>query len=76
LLRHLEVSIDTYVEKMARDPVEVAKAVVRALDAKRPRFRYAVGPTAKFEHFARGKLPSTLMRKIFSRFFGLNKVRW
>jgi hypothetical protein len=76
LLRHLEVTIDAYVEKTGRDPVEVAKAVAKALDAKHPRFRYAVGPTAKFEHFARGKLPSTLMRKIFSRFFGLNKVRW
>jgi NAD(P)-dependent dehydrogenase (short-subunit alcohol dehydrogenase family) len=76
LLRHLEVTIDAYVKKTARDPVEVAKAVAKALDAKRPRFRYAVGPTAKFEHFARGKLPSIVMRKMFSRFFGLNKVRW
>jgi NAD(P)-dependent dehydrogenase (short-subunit alcohol dehydrogenase family) len=76
LLRHLEVTIDAYVEKTARDPVEVAKVVAKALDTKRPRFRYAVGPTAKFEHFARGKLPSTTVRKIFGRFFGLNKVRW
>jgi len=76
LLRHLEVAVDTYVEKTARDPVEVAKAVAKVLDAPHPRFRTAVGPTAKFEHFARGKLPSTLMRKIFSRFFQLNKVRW
>jgi NAD(P)-dependent dehydrogenase (short-subunit alcohol dehydrogenase family) len=76
LLRHLERTIDAYVEKTARDPVEVAKIVSKVLDTKHPRFRYAVGPTAKFEHFARGKLPSTLMRKIFSRFFGLNKVRW
>jgi NAD(P)-dependent dehydrogenase (short-subunit alcohol dehydrogenase family) len=76
LLRHLEVTIDAYVEKTGRDPGEVAKIVTKALNAKRPRFRYAVGPTAKFEHFARGKLPSTLMRKIFSGFFRLNKVRW
>jgi NAD(P)-dependent dehydrogenase (short-subunit alcohol dehydrogenase family) len=76
LLRHLEVTIDTYVAKTARDPREVAKAIAQALDAPRPRFRTAVGPTAKFMHFARGKLPSRVVRKIFGRFFALNKVRW
>lgn len=76
LLRHLEVTIDTYVAKTARDPNEVAKAIAKALDAPRPRFRTAVGPTAKFMHFARGKLPSRVVRKIFGRFFALNKVRW
>lgn len=76
LLRHLEVTIDTYVAKTARDPIEVAKAIAKALDAPRPRFRTAVGPTARFMHFARGKLPSTVVRKIFGRFFALNKVRW
>jgi NAD(P)-dependent dehydrogenase (short-subunit alcohol dehydrogenase family) len=76
LLRHLEVTIDTYVAKTARDPGEVAKAIAQALDAPRPRFRTAVGPTAKFMHFARGKLPSRVVRKIFGRFFALNKVRW
>ena len=68
--------MEAHVAKAARDPVEVAKAVATALDAPRPRFRYAVGLTAKFMHFARGKLPSTLVRKIFSRFFALDKVRW
>ena len=76
LLRHLEVAVDTHVAKAARDPVEVARIVAEALDTPRPRFRYAVGPTAKFMHFARGKLPSTVVRKIFSRFFRLHKVRW
>jgi NAD(P)-dependent dehydrogenase (short-subunit alcohol dehydrogenase family) len=76
LLRHLEIFVDSYVEKTARDPVEVGKAVADALDARRPRFRNAVGPTAKFMHFARGKLPTTLMRKIFNRFFNLDEVRW
>ncbi|SFV28819.1 SDR family NAD(P)-dependent oxidoreductase [Hyphomicrobium facile] len=76
MLHHLEVVVDAHVAKAARDPVEVAKAVANALETKRPKFRYAVGPTAKFMHFARGKLPSTLVRKIFIRFFSLNKVRW
>ncbi|AGK58457.1 short chain dehydrogenase [Hyphomicrobium denitrificans 1NES1] len=76
LLRHLEVTIETYVAKLARDPVEVAKAIANALDAPRPRFRTAVGPAARFLHLARGKLPSRVVRKIFGRFFALNKVRW
>jgi NAD(P)-dependent dehydrogenase (short-subunit alcohol dehydrogenase family) len=76
LLRHLEVAVDAHVAKAARDPVEVAKVVATSLDAPRPRFRNPVGPTAKFMHFARGKLPSTVVRKIFGRFFGLSKVRW
>lgn len=76
LLRHLEVTIDAYVAKLARDPGEVAKAIANALDAPRPRFRTAVGPTAKFMHFARGKLPSRTVRKLFGRFFALQKVRW
>ena len=76
LLRHLEVTVDTYVAKSARDPIEVAKAIANALDAPRPRFRTAVGPTAKFMHLARGKLPSRTVRKIFGRFFALQKVRW
>lgn len=76
MLQHLEVAILAHVAKAARDPVEVAKAVADALESPRPKFRYPVGPTAKFMHFARGKLPSTVVRKIFSRFFSLNKVRW
>jgi len=76
LLRHLDVSSAAYVAKLARGPGEVAKAIANALDAPRPRFRTAVGPTAKFMHFARGKLPSRTVRKLFGRFFALQKVRW
>jgi NAD(P)-dependent dehydrogenase (short-subunit alcohol dehydrogenase family) len=76
LLRHLERAIDTYVERSARDPKEVAKAVADVLEAPRPKFRNAVGPSARFLHFARGKLPSSLIRRLFGRFFRTDKVRW
>jgi NAD(P)-dependent dehydrogenase (short-subunit alcohol dehydrogenase family) len=76
LLRHLEVAVDAYVRSTARDPQEVGRAVAAALEASRPNFRRAIGPTAKFTHFARGKIPASAMRKIFSRFFGLNRIRW
>lgn len=76
LLRHLEATVETQVLKTAGDPADVGKVVAKALEARRPRFRYAVGPTAKFNHFARGKLPSTLVRKLIGRFLSLNRVRW
>jgi hypothetical protein len=75
-LRQLDASIDTYVLKMAGDPVDVGRTVTSALATRRPRFRYAVGPTAKFNHFARGKLPSTLVRKLIGHYLGINRVRW
>ncbi len=76
LLRHLEATVETQVLKMAGDPADVGKVVATALEARRPRFRYAVGPTAKFNHFARGKLPSSVVRKIIGRFLALKRVRW
>jgi len=76
LLRHLEATVETHVRKIAGDPADVGKVVAKALAAPRPRFRYAVGPTAKFNHIARGKLPSTFVRKIIGRFLALNRVRW
>lgn len=76
LLRHLEVTVDALVAKTAGDPADVGRAVARALAARRPHFRYAVGATAKFNHFARGKLPSTMVRKMISHYLGLGRVRW
>lgn len=76
LLRHLEAAVETQIRKTARDPAEVGRVVAKALETPRPRFRYAVGPTARFNHFARGKLPSTVIRKIIRRFLSLDRVRW
>jgi NAD(P)-dependent dehydrogenase (short-subunit alcohol dehydrogenase family) len=76
LLRHLNVTVDALVKTSAGDPKDVGIAVVKALSAQRPRFRYPVGPTAKFNHFARGKLPIWLVRKLIGRYLGLGQVRW
>ena len=67
LLLHLNEVVDEHVEKTARDPQEVAKAIATALEAKNPRFRYAVGPIAKVSHFMRGKVPARVWRGIVSR---------
>ncbi len=76
LVRHLDATVDALVAQTAGDPVDVGKAVAKALEARRPRFRYAVGPTAKFNHFARGKLPATVIRKLIGRYLGLSQLRW
>lgn len=66
---------EEHTEQTARDPIEVARVIAKALDAKRPRFRYPVGPLAKITHAARGKIPSRVMRRGVSRLLGLNRIR-
>jgi NAD(P)-dependent dehydrogenase (short-subunit alcohol dehydrogenase family) len=62
---------DAHAARSARDPREVALVIADALEARRPRFRYPVGPFARLNHFLRGKLPSRLMRRGVSRYLGL-----
>lgn len=72
---HLFKAAEAHTEQTARDPVEVARVIGKALEAKRPRFRYPVGPLAKITHAVRGKIPSRVMRKGVSRLLGLNRIR-
>lgn len=62
-----------HVAKTARDPREVALVIAKALEARRPRFRYPVGPIAKASYLLRGKIPSRLRQSIVTRYLGLNK---
>lgn len=75
LMQHLEKVIDEKVIANARDPREVAQVIARALDARRPRFRYPVGPDAWIGHVLRGKLPSRVQRFAITRLLGLHRVR-
>ena len=75
LLDTLWPAVDKHVAKTAGDPQEVANAIAEALNAKRPRFRYPVGTTARMGLFLRGKIPTTLMRLGIARYLGLHKVR-
>jgi hypothetical protein len=59
---------------MARDPNEVALVIADALEARRPRFRYPVGPFARLNHFMRGKAPSRLLRKATKLYLGLSRT--
>jgi len=75
LMQHLEKAIDEKVLASARDPREVAQVIARALDARKPRFRYPVGPDAWIGHLVRGKLPSRVQRFAITRLLGLHRVR-
>jgi NAD(P)-dependent dehydrogenase (short-subunit alcohol dehydrogenase family) len=54
----------------ARDPKEVALVIARAIESRRPRFRYPVGPSARANHFLKGKLPSRLLRRVTMLYLG------
>jgi hypothetical protein len=53
----------------------VARAIARALEASRPRFRYPVGPFATLHHVLRGKVPSRFVRWITRRYLGLDRAK-
>lgn len=62
---------DTHAARMSRDPKEVGLVIAGALEARRPRFRYPVGPFARLNHFLRGKVPSRLLRRVMKLYLGL-----
>ena len=64
---------DAHAAKMARDPREVAVVIAHALETRRPRFRYPVGPFARLNHFLKGKLPSRLLRRVTTLYLGLSR---
>jgi NAD(P)-dependent dehydrogenase (short-subunit alcohol dehydrogenase family) len=54
--------VDAHVSATARDPHEVARAIGRVLEARRPRFRNPVGRIARLNCYLRGKVPVRLAR--------------
>ena len=55
----------------APGPEIVARAILRALTARRPRLRYAVGPDARLVSFARRWLPERVGMLLVRRHFGV-----
>jgi NAD(P)-dependent dehydrogenase (short-subunit alcohol dehydrogenase family) len=66
---------DAHVAARARDPIEVARKIAGALEARHPSFRNPVGRLARVTHFLRGKIPSPLWRAIAERYLGLHRMR-
>jgi NAD(P)-dependent dehydrogenase (short-subunit alcohol dehydrogenase family) len=75
-LRQLSRGVDRHQAKTCREPQEVALVIAKALEARRPRFRYQVGPFAKLDYFLRGKVPTRLIRRGTTRYLGLPLARW
>jgi NAD(P)-dependent dehydrogenase (short-subunit alcohol dehydrogenase family) len=75
-LRRLSQSADWHQAKTSRDPKEVAVGIAKALEARRPHFRYQIGPFAKLDYFLRGKVPTKLIRRGTTRYLGLPLSRW
>ena len=66
-------SRDVIERSMARAPGPeiVARVILRALTARRPRLRYAVGPDARLVSFARRWLPERIGLRLIRRHFGV-----
>jgi NAD(P)-dependent dehydrogenase (short-subunit alcohol dehydrogenase family) len=75
-LKRLRQAADQHQVRTSRDPKEVAMVIADALEARRPRFRYQVGPFAKLDYFLRGKVPTKLIRRGTTRYLGLPLARW
>ncbi len=75
-LKRLRQAADRHQAKTSRDPMEVAAVIAKALEARRPRFRYQVGFFAKLDYFLRGKMPTKLIRRGTTRYLGLPLARW
>jgi NAD(P)-dependent dehydrogenase (short-subunit alcohol dehydrogenase family) len=72
-VRQVFGAADAHAATMSRDPKEVALAIARALEARRPRFRYPVGLFARFNHFVRGKVPTTWLRRAMKLYLSMSR---
>ena len=54
-------------DRLAKDPVQVARVIHRAIRSKRPRFRYTVGAEATLGILASRYLPERLFQTLVSR---------
>ena len=66
---------DGHVAANGGNPQDVALKIANVLEAKKPSFRNPVHRLAHFARFARGKIPTSLMRKVVERYLGLNRVQ-
>jgi len=71
----VEPVIDKQVESRARDPREVADAIVKALESPRPRLRWPVGPDARVGHAVQGVVPFRMRKAVLDRMLGMHRWR-
>jgi NAD(P)-dependent dehydrogenase (short-subunit alcohol dehydrogenase family) len=68
-------AVDRHVAGSARDPHEVGNTIAEALESRRPRLRYTVGPAARFSLLLRGKVTARVMRLIIHWYLGVPRSR-
>jgi short-subunit dehydrogenase len=73
--QHVSDAGNRFVEKIARDPHEVANVIADALEARKPSFRYSVGPLARLNHLLHGKVPTRLLHRGVAWYLGLPHFR-
>jgi NAD(P)-dependent dehydrogenase (short-subunit alcohol dehydrogenase family) len=66
---------DGHVAANGGNPQDVAVKIANVLEAKKPSFRNPVHRLAHFARFARGKIPTPLMRAVVERYLGLKRVQ-
>lgn len=64
-------AIDRHVASSGRNPAEVGVAVADALEARRPRLRYPVGPAARLSLLLRGKVTARVVHRVTNWYLGL-----
>ena len=74
-MRLVSDAVDRHVAENARDPREVADVVADALEARKPRLRYPVGPEARFVHFLRGKVTARVLHRVIGWHLGVPRAR-
>ncbi len=74
LIERIDRAAAKLVEK-GGDPRDVGAAVGRVLEARRPAFRYPLGPDARLLHWMHGKVPAGMQRRLLARMLGIAGVR-
>src|SRR5262245_24252716 len=74
-MQHVSEAGGRFVDNVAGEPHDVAKVIATALEARRPSFRYSVGPLARLNHALHGKVPARLKHRVVAWYLGLFQFR-
>lgn len=68
--KHMEALVEKILARSNADPRDVARAILRAATAKRPRLRYLVGKDARGEALAKAVVPEGLFEAAVLKYVG------
>jgi NAD(P)-dependent dehydrogenase (short-subunit alcohol dehydrogenase family) len=73
-MEQLHAGVTKHLEKTAGDPADVGLSIADVIEKRHPRFRNPVGMVARMSRFARGKVPTPLLRKYVMRYLGIDRI--